>query len=212
MSSELKIQYLGQSGFHLTMNGIGMLIDPSNKKSGDVDGALLYCTHNHSDHIGGVTTYLERNENALFVANVQVLEKFPEFEDRSFAAVAGETYTHDIWNLEFIEGKHGLFRGILNLGVIVRVGEHSFGHCGDTVTFQGFYDKKLDALAVPISGAVTASPKKALEELKKFQVRLPKIIPMHWLFRNPETFREKFMSRSETVSCSVMRAGDTLTL
>ncbi len=208
---DFEIKYLGQSGFHLQVGDTGLLIDPSNKKSGDVDGAVLYCTHKHSDHTGGVRTFLERNENAVFVANNQVLKEFPEFENRSVVAVAGENHTHGIWNLEFIQGKHGVFRGILNLGVVVRVGEHTFGHCGDAVIFQGFSKTKLDVFAVPISGALTASPKGALNELKKFEDIPPRIIPMHWLFRNPEDFCKKVRSNAEGIECTVMREGDTLT-
>ncbi|MHA2423615.1 MAG: MBL fold metallo-hydrolase [Candidatus Thorarchaeota archaeon] len=210
MSFELEIEYLGQSGFRLAVDDSVLLIDPSNKKSGDFVGNLLYCTHKHFDHTGGVATFLERNKTAMFIANEQVLREFPEYNDRSIKAVPGNSHTHGIWTLEFIEGKHGVFRGVENTGVVIRAGGKSFGHPGDTVTLKGFKDKKLDILAVPIAGGPTMSPKKALQELKTFQVILPRIIPMHWLFRNPNGFCKKVQESTENISCNVMRKGTTL--
>ena len=109
MFHEIEIEYLGQSGFRLAVGDSILLIDPSNKKSGEFDGGLLYCTHKHTDHTGGVSTFLNRNKNALFIANEQVLQKFPEYEDRSIKAVPGKSHTHGIWTLEFIEGKWNEF-------------------------------------------------------------------------------------------------------
>jgi len=212
MPVEFEIEYLGQSGFRIAVGDSVLLIDPSNKKSGNFGGDLLYCTHKHWDHTGGVSTFLERNKKAEFIANKQVLQIFPEYFNRSVTAVAGETHSHGIWKLEFIEGKHGLFRGIDNTGVIVRVGDKSFGHVGDTVTLKGFRDKRLDILAIPIAGGPTMSPKKAFQELKRFSVPLPRIIPMHWLFRSPNGFCKKVRESIEDISCSVMKKGEVLTI
>ncbi len=212
MSEELEIEYLGQSGFRISTKDSALVIDPSNKKSGDFDGDILYCTHKHSDHTGGISTFLERNKHAIFIANEQVLQEFVEYEDRALKADPGTSHTHGIWTLHFITGRHGLFKGIETTGVIVRTNSKSFGHAGDTMTLKGFKDQKLDVLAIPIGGGPTMSPKKALQELKTFQVTLPRLIPMHWLVRNPKGFCKQVRELAENVSCSVMSRGEILVI
>ncbi|MFW9850911.1 MAG: MBL fold metallo-hydrolase [Candidatus Thorarchaeota archaeon] len=212
MSEELEIEYLGQSGFRLSTRDSALVIDPSNKKSGDFDGDILYCTHKHSDHTGGISTFLERNKRAIFIANDQVLQEFSEYEDRTLKAVPGKSHTHGIWTLDFIEMRHGLFKGVESTGVIVKTKGKSFGHAGDTVTLKGFIDQKLDVLAIPIGGGPTMSPKKALQELKTYQIMLPRIIPMHWLVRNPKGFCKQVRELAENVTCSVMSKGEILTI
>ncbi len=64
-----RITYLGQSGFFIETPELKLLIDPSNKRSGDLEGDLVYCTHKHFDHVGGVKTFLNRNSHAILIGN-----------------------------------------------------------------------------------------------------------------------------------------------
>ena len=100
---------------------------------------------------------------------------------------------------------HGLFCSEKNIGIIIHTPELSFGHLGDAVSFEGFKDKKVDILAVPIVGIFTASPKGAIKELEKFKQPLPIIVPMHWLFRRPKSFCKKLKKRFPEVECIVPR-------
>ena len=68
-TSDLKVRFLGQSGFQLTKGRSTILIDPADRRSGDVDGDLVYCTHGHPDHTGGIPTFMERNPEATLLAN-----------------------------------------------------------------------------------------------------------------------------------------------
>jgi L-ascorbate metabolism protein UlaG (beta-lactamase superfamily) len=154
--SDLKVRYIGQSGFQLTKGDSTILIDPADKNAGDVKGDLVYCTHRHYDHTGGVPSFMERNPEAILLTNKQVSQKFKQFKDRTVLAQDGESYHHGSWDFQFIESKHGLIKNELNLGVIVRNGDDSFGHCGDTVTFEGFSSSRLDTIAIPIVGMLTA--------------------------------------------------------
>jgi L-ascorbate metabolism protein UlaG (beta-lactamase superfamily) len=47
---------MGQSGFQLSKGNSTILIDPFDKKSGDVNGEVVYCTHKHLDHVGGIAS------------------------------------------------------------------------------------------------------------------------------------------------------------
>jgi L-ascorbate metabolism protein UlaG (beta-lactamase superfamily) len=204
------IRYLGQSGFELSDGSSTLLIDPSNRRSGELNGNFVYCTHNHSDHIRGVESFLEVNEKAKLIGNEQVLEKFPNYQERSILSRQGERLEVGPWTLEFIKNRHGLFRSVLNLGAIIGKDEFSFGHPGDCVRFSGFYNRGLQYMAVPISGGFTASPRRALDELMKFGDPKPIIIPIHWLFRNPNSFCHKLRKNIEGIICQVPETGQTL--
>ncbi|UCD45020.1 MAG: MBL fold metallo-hydrolase [Candidatus Bathyarchaeota archaeon] len=210
--SNLQVRFLGQSGFQLTKGGSSILIDPSVKKAGDVDGKLVYCTHRHPDHTGGITRFMERNSDAVLLTNEQVARVFRQFSDRTVMAHDGGSYRHNEWEFQFIEARHGLFAREKNLGVIVRNGDDSFGHCGDTVTFEGFSSIQVDTLAIPITGILTASPVGAISELKKFDQPLPTIVVMHWGFRNPDSFCRRLSREIPGTRYIVPKKGELLPL
>jgi L-ascorbate metabolism protein UlaG (beta-lactamase superfamily) len=210
--SDLKVRYIGQSGFQLTKGDSTILIDPADKNAGDVKGDLVYCTHRHYDHTGGVPSFMERNPEAILLTNKQVSQKFKQFKDRTVLAQDGESYHHGSWDFQFIESKHGLIKNELNLGVIVRNGDDSFGHCGDTVTFEGFSSSRLDTIAIPIVGMLTASPSGAISELRKFEQPLPTVVVMHWVFRNPNSFCKRLSTEFPDVKCIIPEKGELLPL
>ncbi len=212
MPDNLNLTYLGQSGFLLEFNGSRLLIDPSNSASGDLDGDIVYCTHSHSDHTGGVDTFLERNESAILVSGEQTTSKFAKWGTRVKQIEDGDRFTHGPWTLEFKYIPHGLFKGVQNLSVIVSCEGFSFAHCGDASNFEGFPIKQVDVLAAPIGGGFTASPGKVISMVEKLTEPLPLIIPIHWLFRNPSKFCEKLHQRVPAIRCVVPSNEKTIDL
>jgi L-ascorbate metabolism protein UlaG (beta-lactamase superfamily) len=209
--SDLQVRFLGQSVFQLTKGGSTILIDPFDKKAGDFDGELVYCTHRHSDHIGGVSSFMERNSNSVLLTNEQVAQKFKQFSDRIIVVHDGGTYQQGEWEFQFIEARHGLINDI-NLGVIVRNGDDSFAHCGDTITLEGFSSARIDTFTIPITGILTVSPIVAISELKKFDQPLPTIVVMHWALRNPKSFCRKLSKEIPGTRCIVPKKGKLLSL
>jgi L-ascorbate metabolism protein UlaG (beta-lactamase superfamily) len=207
----LIVKYLGQSGFQLTKEDSTILIDPFDKKESDVEGDIVYCSHDHYDHVGGIQTFMEHNPEAILLTNHQVSKQFSQYKDRTVLAVNNETFQHGLWEFEFIESKHGLVND-LNLGVIVRNGDDSFGHSGDTVTYEGFYASRFDTFAIPIAGVMTTSPSQALVELGKFLYPLPTIVVMHWVFRNPYNFCKRLSKEFPEAKCIVPKKGELLPL
>ncbi len=204
------ITYLGNSGFLLDYQDSSLIIDPQNKRSGDRKGDIVYCTHNHPDHIGGINVFMEQNPVAFLIGNIEVAKKFSKWTHRTIVVHDGEFIQQIPWNLRFIQEPHGLAKGKMNLGVIVRADEFTFGHVGDAVRLGGFAGAKLDVLAVPIFGGFTASPKRIIEELKKFVPPLPTIVPMHWVYRNPTKFCEQLKREIPDVACLVPTKNETL--
>lgn len=210
MSELPRITYLGQSGFFIETFGSKLLIDPPNKKSGDLEGDLVYCTHKHFDHTGGVKPFLTRNPNAILLGNEQVTETFSQFGNRVKMVRDGETFEFKSNTFSFTKLDHGTFKSVYNLAVEIRVGDFSFAHCGDAVSFEGFPSSLVDVLAIPISGAFAASPKRALEMIMNLQEPLPTIVPMHWLMRSPKSFCKKLHDMKPDVNCVVPSNGEPL--
>ncbi|MFX1510501.1 MAG: MBL fold metallo-hydrolase [Promethearchaeota archaeon] len=203
MQTKPLLTFLGNSGFLLEFQDSSIVIDPQNKASGDREGDIVYCTHDHPDHTGGVNVFMEQNPVAFLMGSTQVAKKFKHWTHRTIVVSSGEFVQQGPWSLRFIEEPHGVTKGKMNLGVIVRTDEFAFGHVGDAVRFGGFARAKLDVLAIPIFGGFTASPKRAIEELTKFDRPLPTIVPMHWVFRSPKGFCKHFKTEFPKAKCLI---------
>ncbi len=206
------VTFLGHACFLLEHQGSILLIDPRNKSMSQQAGDVVYCTHRHFDHTGGVNSFLEENPEAILIGNPQVTKKFVQWEDRVTTVNHGDEMVHKPWAFEFIQVPHGFFKGMMNLGIIVRTTDFAFGHLGDAVRFTEFAQTKFDILAVPIAGGFTASPKRVLEELKKFEVPLPTIVPMHPLWRSLNGFCKRMKTEFPGATCVIPKKGELLPL
>ena len=204
------IKYLDTSGFLLKSKEHSLLIDPRSKKHGDVEGQYVYVTHRHPDHLGGVIPFLKRNPDAQLICNTQVAKKFPKYQDRIILAENGNGISVAPWSLRFVKAEHGLFRGEMNYGLIVELNNIRFGHAGDAKEYTGFANERLDYFAIPFIGLFTTSPKQAIQELKKFQIPLPTIIPMHGILRSFSQFKKLVESEIPDVQCQIMEKGEEL--
>ncbi len=205
--------YLGHSCFLLEYQKSKLLIDPRSKSHSQIEGDIIYATHRHMDHTAGIDTFLEINDpKAVLISNIQVTKKFSQFGDQIITIQDGESLKKGVWELKFIRGKHGLFvfRGVENIGIVVKTPSFTFAHLGDSVNFEGFVNLDIDMLAVPIGSMFAASPKGAIKELKKFKKPLPTIIPMHWLWRNPRGFCNNLTKEFPEVKCIVPKKGEKI--
>jgi len=208
---EIQITYLGQSGFLLRDGESNLAIDPHNEFSEESTVKIIFATHSHYDHVGRIKTILEKNPESILIGNHQVVKKFNKWQDRTKKITPNEEIELSPWRLTFIKCRHGIFSSVENTGIIIRHSSFSFGHPGDAVEFEGFIKHKLDVLAVPISGFFAASPKRVIEELRKFTSPLPEIIiPIHWVFRNPSKFCLNLSNQFPGISCKVPVDGETL--
>lgn len=205
-----RITYLGQSGFYFETADSKLLLDPRDKKSGNLKGDLVYCTHNHFDHTGGVETFLTKNQEAVLIGNEQVTSSYSQFGDRVKTVKEGESFEFKSHSFLFSRLRHGVFKSVYNLAVEIRIGDFAFAHCGDAVSFEGFPSTTVDVLAIPIGGAFAASPTKALELVLNLPEPVPTIIPMHWLMRSPESFCKKLHDAKPDVNCVVPSNGEPL--
>jgi len=204
------IRYLGHAGFQLQKDTHSLVIDPRNKNVGNTQCDIVYCTHKHFDHVGGVNAVLEHNPDAILIGNRQVTAKFSKWGDRVVTVSAGEVFNRGPWKLEFINCQHGFFKGVIDLGLLAHTSGLTFGHCGDTVTFDGFVGAQMDVFAIPICGVFAASPKRAIAEMEKFNEQMPYVVLMHWLWRSPKGFARRFASRFPDSRCTVPSDGEMI--
>lgn len=207
----ITITYFGISCFLLDLQTVKILIDPGKKSLGRIKANFVYATHRHFDHTRGLNEFLEFNpESSVLICNEQVAKNYTKWGDRVKIIADGDLIERDQYKLEFIAVKHGVFSGELNIGIIVHSSSFSFGHLGDAISFDGFADKKLDMLAVPIVGMLTASPSRAIKELENFNKPLPIIVPMHWIWRRPKGFCRKLSEKFPEVRCIVPRKDEVI--
>ena len=211
--SSITVTYFGHSCFLLEHQNSKLLIDPRKKTHSQIEGDIIYATHHHMDHTAGIDTFLGTNApTAVLISNKQVTKKYSQFENQTLTIKDGESLRKGVWEFNFIRGKHGLFlfRGVDNIGIVVKTPSFTFAHLGDSVNFEGFVNLDIDMLAVPIGSMFAASPKGAIKELKKFKKPLPTIIPMHWLWRNPRGFCKNLMKEFPEVKCLVPKNGEKI--
>jgi len=209
--NSVSLTYFGHSCFLLEYQNSKLLIDPRKKSHSQFEGDIVYATHNHMDHTAGIERFLKINApSGVLISNTQVTKKYSPFGDRIITIYDGESLKKGVWELEFVFGKHGFFRGVENVGIVVKTPSFTFGHLGDSINFGGFVNLDLDMLSVPIGSIFTASPKGAIKELKKFTKPLPTIIPMHWLWRNPRGFCKNLTKEFPEVKCIVPKKGEII--
>jgi L-ascorbate metabolism protein UlaG (beta-lactamase superfamily) len=159
-SGEVRVTYVGNAGFLITVGDHKILIDamfdgfpggyrlPANVKDALVnaqppfDGVdLILVTHSHADHFDAdmVRRHMEANPHAILVAGSQVTTQLADLGSRvvTVTAVTGKTDT-TIQNgirVQAIYLSHGVFPPgepeIVNYGYVVTIGDVCFFHTGD---------------------------------------------------------------------------------
>ncbi|MCX6093468.1 MAG: MBL fold metallo-hydrolase [Candidatus Bipolaricaulota bacterium] len=159
-STEVRVTYVGNAGFLITVGDKKVLIDamfrgfpggyklPANVADAlqnarpPFDGVdLILATHNHADHFSAdmVRRHMEANPEAILVAGPQVAGQLSAFGTRvvTLTATAGKaaTTTQNEITIEAIYLCHGVFpagqKEVVNYGYVVTIGDVSFFHMGD---------------------------------------------------------------------------------
>ncbi len=183
-----------------------LYIDPNNKNLRGKAGDIVYCTHEHPDHTSGIKSFLKSDPDTLLITHDVVAKKFSQFKDQTIIISPNEKLSKNIWAMYFLPEPHGLFSGVKNIGIIVTTPSLSFAHPGDAAKLHNFNKEEIDVLAVPIGGMFTMSPKNAIRELAKF-VKIPIIIPMHWLWRSPTRFCRQLKKKVPKAICIIPQNG-----
>lgn len=215
MTDSVKITYFGISCFYIQYRKLNLLIDPGTKKiPDDILVDYIFATHDHPDHIRGMKKVVENNPQALIIGNSQVISSLKKILNEKKTINNAESLSLDNAVLKFVNCRHGIFKGCINTGIsLILENGVSIGHVGDAVEYDAFRGEKLDVIIIPISGFVTTSPKKAIKEVREFKTLPKMIIPVHWVFRKPNSFCSKISKEFGTeIECKVLEKNQSLVI
>lgn len=189
----VNITFLGHAGFVLDDGSTAVAIDPfltgnpvATIKPDDVTCQHIALTHGHADHLGDTVAIAKANRATVYGAFEIATYLDEQGVDKTEPANPGGKVATDFGYIAFTQAFHsssyeGRYMG-MPCGVVVRMGDFTFYHCGDTALFS---DMKLlgeiyrpDVAAIPVGDRFTMGAEhgsRAAEWIK------PKIaVPIHY--------------------------------
>ncbi len=190
---DLKIRWIGQSGYILTDGETTLCIDPylsdvvrrvANRprmvkapfSAEDLRADVLICTHNHLDHLDIDAIPLMRKGNMMFFAPTDCekplrelgVTKYTQFDE-------GMSYKVGAFEIKAVFSDHT----VPSVGVVISYGDTSMYFTGDTYYNDKLAENKCDILFVCINGKLGNMD---VDEAKKLVGKInPKIaVPNHY--------------------------------
>jgi L-ascorbate metabolism protein UlaG (beta-lactamase superfamily) len=237
----MEIKFLGHSCFELSDGEARILVDPFLKPNNpaatltaeDVDPTHIALSHGHADHVADAVAVAKRS-GAFCVAIVELAEwlksrGIEELSDPNLGGTVefdwGSIKLVPAWHTSTAPGseespfsaEHGVALGPA-AGLIIRVGETTVYHAGDTCLFG---DMKLiaernpvDVALIPIGGHYTMDRHDAVVAAELIGAKT--VIPMHYdTFPPIETDSDAFKAEVEAQTSSqvaLLKPGETFTV
>ncbi len=212
--------WLGQSGFKIMEGKKTLLIDPWHKfPPGNVlfprevrldDADVIAVTHGHLDHFGETMSMAGKLEKTKVLTNYELMMFLMEMgvpKERLISMNIGGTLKVEDFEFTMTQAFHSsgigefgpkqLVYGGMPAGYVIRVGNKTIYHAGDTGLFS---DMKLiaelykpEVVMLSIGDVYTMGPKEAVRAVAF--LRPKKVIPMHYggtfkLPGDPAIFKE----------------------
>lgn len=220
--NDVRIEYLGHSGFIFTQEQNRIVIDPfltdaplATKSPQDIKADAIFITHGHADHIGDAVEIAKQN-NATIYSNFEVANYCSGLGAQAIGRPVGNTQKLD-WGC--YHTRFALHSGLLPNGesfgmamsILLNFGSTSIYCVGDSALHLDF---KLvgeiyqpDIALVPIGGMANMDMEKALIATKWLNPK--KVIPIHWdMYADPSTDPMKFklmVEQNLDIECVVLQ-------
>ncbi len=190
----MDITFLGHAGFLLSESGNTIAIDPflsgnptAVHKPDEINCDYIALTHGHADHLGDTVALAHRN-NATVIAAFELANYLADehgVQNLEPANPGGAVHTDFGW-VAFTHAFHsssydGRYTG-MPCGLVIRMGDDTFYHCGDTGLFgdMQLYGElyKPDVAAVPIGDRFTMDARLGTRAAELIRPRIA--IPIHY--------------------------------
>lgn len=225
----MRLTYFGHSTFRVEIAGRRLVFDPFLRANphGSVDPATVpcdyvLCSHAHEDHIADALN-LAKLHGATIVAPFELANHFAYLGAKTLDLMPGGGVDLPWGRIQMTPAIHssalelpdGENRAMgVPAGYIVRAGDQSLYHAGDTALFG---DMKLigrhglDLALLPIGDFYTMGPADAVEALNLLRPKLA--VPMHYntfppIRQDPQAFAAR--AEKSGLKVRVMRAAEVL--
>lgn len=194
----MKITYHGHSCVQIVAGDKSLVIDPfltgnelAVTRAEDIQADTILLTHAHGDHMGDVET-IARNNGATVVAIFELANYLAWKGLNTIDMNIGGSLDLGYAQVKMIQAFHSsgillpdeqkiIYAG-MPAGFIVRIGEHTLLHSGDTCLFG---DMKIigerhdiDVAFLPIGDRFTMGPEDAMQAAEWLQAK--QVIPIHY--------------------------------
>ncbi len=189
----IEITFLGHAGFVLSDGRTALVIDPflsgnelAKHRPEDLSCDYVALTHGHPDHFGDTEAIVRQNDATI----ISVFEICNYLGERGFSKLEpgnpGGTIRTDFGWVAFTHAFHsssydGRYMG-MPTGLVVRMGDTTFYHCGDTGLFGDMQligeIYKPDIAAIPIGDRFTMDAELGSKAAELIKPRVA--IPIHY--------------------------------
>lgn len=194
------IRWLGHASFQVKSNGKNIYIDPYEGTYAE-KADLVLVTHSHFDHCDPSKIEKVRKDDTLIMAPSDCTSKI---KGKIKSLKPGEKTTVGDITVEAVHAyNYKRFRSPgnpfhpkgLGVGYIIRIGDKTIYHAGDTDFIPEMKElRNINLALLPTGGTYTMDNHEAAEAALAMNPQI--VIPMHRWTTNPEEFRKEVESRS----------------
>jgi L-ascorbate metabolism protein UlaG (beta-lactamase superfamily) len=225
-----RVTFLGHSCFLIEQGGSVLLIDPflsgnpvAARKPDQIAPTAILVSHAHNDHLGDALE-IARRSGATVVSNYEIATWCQQQGVSAHAMHLGGAHTFPWGWVKLTLAFHGStyadesgFHTLGNpAGFLVRVGERTIYHAGDTALFgdMALIGRRhpIDLALLPIGDNFTMGPEDALEAVRLLRPR--RVVPMHYntfdlIAQDPQAFARQVAAETEA-ECVVLQPGESV--
>jgi len=208
---QLSIDWLGHAAFRVkTFSGRVIYLDPYQIKDGEEKADIIISTHSHPDHFDSRSIKKLMKEDTVVLGPESIASNLKQFKGQPIKL--GDTFDYKDLSIELIPSynikkpNHPKSSGWA--GIIVRSGDKSVYHAGDTERIPEMKElakKNITVALIPCGGTYTMDFDEATDSAVDIQ---PKIaVPMHNWGKDLNNFKELLVKKDANIKVEILTEG-----